>query len=75
MRQDGRIPLGSGALASTTYPLTAARLPLIWGLQVTHNSIDAVSDRDFAIELASLSLVMVHLSALPRNCAVVFVGV
>ncbi|HOB36518.1 MAG TPA: argininosuccinate lyase [Candidatus Avimonas sp.] len=57
-------PLGSGALASTTYPLDRGAVASDLGFTgVTHNSIDAVSDRDFAIELASaLSLVMVHLS-------------
>ncbi len=57
-------PLGSGALASTTYPLdreAAAKALEMDG--VTHNSLDGVSDRDFCIELsAALSLVMVHLS-------------
>ena len=57
-------PLGSGALASTTYPLdreAAAEALEMDG--VTHNSLDGVSDRDFCIELsAALSLVMVHLS-------------
>jgi argininosuccinate lyase len=57
-------PLGSGALASTTYPLDRGAVASDLGFTgVTHNSIDAVSDRDFAIELASaLSLMMVHLS-------------
>ena len=57
-------PLGSGALASTTYPLDreAAAKALGFG-GVTDNSLDGVSDRDFTIELASaLSLIMVHLS-------------
>lgn len=57
-------PLGSGALASTTYPLDrgdAAKSLSFSG--VTNNSLDGVSDRDFAIELAAaLSLIMVHLS-------------
>jgi len=57
-------PLGSGALASTTYPLdrqAAASMMHMDG--VTHNSLDGVSDRDFAVELAAaLSLIMVHLS-------------
>ncbi len=57
-------PLGSGALASTTYPLdrqaVAEKLDM-YG--VTANSLDGVSDRDFAVELAAvLSLIMVHLS-------------
>ena len=57
-------PLGSGALASTTYPLDRAAVAAKLHMGgVTHNSLDGVSDRDFAVELASvLSLVMVHLS-------------
>ncbi len=57
-------PLGSGALAATTYPLdreAVARTLQMNG--VTNNSLDGVSDRDFAVELAAaLSLIMVHLS-------------
>jgi len=57
-------PLGSGALASTTYPIDrhlVAELLELGG--VTENSMDGVSDRDFLIELAfDLSLVMMHLS-------------
>lgn len=58
------MPLGSGALAGTTYPLdrefTAERLGFS---QVSRNSLDGVSDRDFCIELASaLSILMMHLS-------------
>ncbi len=57
-------PLGSGALASTTYPLDRAFVAQELGLSgITRNSLDGVSDRDFAVELcAALSLVMVHLS-------------
>ncbi len=57
-------PLGSGALASTTYPLDRQAVAKALHLGgVTHNSLDGVSDRDFAVELAAaLSLVMVHLS-------------
>lgn len=57
-------PLGSGALASTTYPLDREAVAASLNLGgVTHNSLDGVSDRDFVIELAAaLSLVMVHLS-------------
>lgn len=57
-------PLGAGALATTTYPIdrqfTADRLGFA---KVATNSLDAVSDRDFVVELAStLALFMVHLS-------------
>ncbi len=58
------LPLGSGALASTTYPLNRHRVAELLGFDgVTENSLDGVSDRDFAIELASaLSICMMHLS-------------
>ena len=57
-------PLGSGALAGTTYPLNREMVADLLGFDgVTQNSLDGVSDRDFCIELASaLSLIMVHLS-------------
>lgn len=57
-------PLGSGALAGTTYPLDRNMVADLLGFDdITYNSLDGVSDRDFCIELASaLSLVMVHLS-------------
>ncbi len=58
------LPLGSGALAGTTYPLDRTMVAELLGFDdITHNSLDGVSDRDFCIELASaLSLIMVHLS-------------
>ncbi len=58
------MPLGSGALAATTYPIDRQMVADILGFsQITQNSIDGVSDRDFVIELASdLSLLMMHLS-------------
>ena len=57
-------PLGSGALAGTTYPLDRERVARELEMEgVTHNSLDGVSDRDFCMELAAdLSIVMVHLS-------------
>ncbi len=57
-------PLGSGALAATTYPLDREAVAEALGMDgVTNNSLDGVSDRDFAVELAAaLSLIMVHLS-------------
>ena len=57
-------PLGSGALAGTTYPLDREYAAKLLGLpEVCSNSLDGVSDRDFVIELLSvLSIVMVHLS-------------
>ena len=58
------LPLGSGALAATTYPINRHRVAELLGFDaVTENSIDGVSDRDFVIELASaLSLLMMHMS-------------
>lgn len=57
-------PLGSGALAGTTYDIDREMTAKSLGFDgVTMNSLDGVSDRDFCVELASaLSLVMVHLS-------------
>lgn len=58
------MPLGSGAMAGTTYPLDRHMVARELGFtSITENSMDAVSDRDFAIELASsLSIIMMHLS-------------
>ena len=58
------LPLGSGALAGTTYPLDRQMTAELLEFNgVTQNSLDGVSDRDFCIELASaLSLIMIHLS-------------
>ena len=58
------MPLGSGALAGTTYPLDRAFVAEKLGFAaVTQNSLDGVSDRDFVCELAfDLSMVMMHLS-------------
>ncbi len=57
-------PLGSGALAGTTYPLNREMVAKELGFDsITLNSLDGVSDRDFCIELAAaLSIIMVHLS-------------
>ncbi len=58
------MPLGSGALATTTYPLDRDFVCRELGFDsVTLNSMDGVSDRDFVIELLSvLSIIMMHLS-------------
>ncbi|MDR0316377.1 MAG: argininosuccinate lyase [Treponema sp.] len=58
------MPLGSGALASTTYPLDRDFVKESLGFSdITANSLDAVSDRDFCIEFVSgLSIIMMHLS-------------
>ena len=57
-------PLGSAALAGTTFPIDRNYVAKILGFdEVTQNSLDAVSDRDFIVEfLASASLIMMHLS-------------
>ena len=57
-------PLGSGALASTTYPIDRHMVATLLGMDgVTENSMDGVSDRDSVLELAfDLSLIMMHLS-------------
>jgi argininosuccinate lyase len=58
------LPLGSGALAGTTYPIDRNMVADELGFSaITENSIDGVSDRDFVIELAScFSILMMHLS-------------
>ncbi|MEE1125972.1 MAG: argininosuccinate lyase [Acutalibacteraceae bacterium] len=57
-------PLGSGALACTTYPIDRSITTKLLGFDgMTRNSLDGVSDRDFCMELSSaLSIIMVHLS-------------
>ena len=57
-------PLGSGALAGTTYPLDREMVAELLGFSgPTLNSMDSVSDRDYLVELMSaLSLIMMHLS-------------
>ena len=63
------MPLGSGALAGTTYPLNRARVAELLGFsEITRNSLDGVSDRDYCVELASaISLIMMHLSRLSEE--------
>ena len=58
------LPLGSGALAGTTYPLDREYTAQLLGFSgVCQNSMDGVSDRDFVLELLSdLSILMMHLS-------------
>lgn len=64
-----RLPLGAAALAGTSYPLDRERVAKTLGMEgVCQNSLDAVSDRDFAIEFASAaSLVMLHISRLSEE--------
>ena len=74
-RRVNRLPLGAAALAGTSYPLDRERVATTLGMvdaegkpQVCQNSLDAVSDRDFAIEFtAAASLAMVHISRLSEE--------
>lgn len=63
-KRTDKMPLGSGALAGTTYPINRERVAELLGFsEVCQNSLDGVSDRDFCIELASaISILMMHLS-------------
>ncbi|MBW2504749.1 MAG: argininosuccinate lyase [Deltaproteobacteria bacterium] len=63
------LPLGAGALAGTTFPIDREWVADQLGFDgVTHNSLDTVSDRDFAIEFCSFaSLLMMHLSRLSEE--------
>lgn len=66
------MPLGSGALAGTNYPVDRSYTAKLLGFPtVTANSLDAVSDRDFAIEVTSaLSIMMMHLSRLSEELVI-----
>ena len=74
-RRVNRLPLGAAALAGTSYPLDRERVATTLGMldaqgqpQVCQNSLDAVSDRDFAIEFtAAATLAMVHISRLSEE--------
>lgn len=63
------MPLGSGALAGTNYPVSRERIAKELGFPaVTSNSLDAVSDRDFIIEfLSNAAMMMMHLSRLAEE--------
>jgi argininosuccinate lyase len=65
-RRVNRLPLGAAALAGTTFPIDRAAVAQTLGFDaLCENSLDAVSDRDYAIEFsAAASLVMVHVSRL-----------
>jgi argininosuccinate lyase len=64
-----RLPLGAAALAGTSYPIKREMVAELLGFEaVCQNSLDAVSDRDFAIEFtAAAALVMTHLSRLSEE--------
>ncbi|HWH74199.1 MAG TPA: argininosuccinate lyase [Methylibium sp.] len=68
-RRVNRLPLGAAALAGTSYPLDRERVARTLGFEaVCQNSLDAVSDRDFAIEFsAAAALCMVHVSRLSEE--------
>ena len=64
LKRMDEMPLGSCALAGTTYPIDRTITAKLLGFdRITNNSLDGVSDRDYCIEFASvLSIIMVHLS-------------
>ena len=64
-----RLPLGAAALAGTTYPIQRERTRELLGFDaVCENSLDAVSDRDFAIEFCALAaLCVTHLSRISEE--------
>ena len=74
-RRTNRLPLGAAALAGTSYPLDRERVARTLGMvdaagnaEVCQNSLDAVSDRDFAIEFTAAStLCMVHISRMSEE--------
>jgi argininosuccinate lyase len=68
-RRTNRLPLGAAALAGTTYPIDRHFVAELLGFDgVCENSLDAVSDRDFAIEFcAACAMLMMHLSRLSEE--------
>jgi len=68
-RRVNRLPLGAAALAGTSYALDRERVARTLGFEgVCQNSLDAVSDRDFALEFAGFaSIVMIHVSRLAEE--------
>jgi len=68
-RRINRLPLGAAALAGTTFPIDRAFVAERLGFEaIAENSLDAVSDRDFAIEFASAAaLLMMHVSRLAEE--------
>ncbi|NMM27883.1 MAG: argininosuccinate lyase [Glaciimonas sp.] len=67
-----RLPLGAAALAGTTFPIDRERVAKTLGFDaVCRNSLDAVSDRDFAIEFcAAAALVMTHISRMSEELVI-----
>ncbi|MBZ8141233.1 argininosuccinate lyase [Rubrivivax gelatinosus] len=68
-KRTNRLPLGAAALAGTSYPLDRERVAKTLGFDgVCQNSLDAVSDRDFALEFCAFaSIAMVHVSRLSEE--------
>jgi argininosuccinate lyase len=68
-RRTNRLPLGAAALAGTTYPIDREYVALMLGFDgLCENSLDAVSDRDFAIEFCAASaLLMMHFSRMSEE--------
>ena len=68
-KRTNQLPLGAAALAGTSYPLDRERVAKTLGFEgVCQNSLDAVSDRDFALEFASFAAIcMVHVSRLSEE--------
>jgi len=71
-RRVNRLPLGAAALAGTSYPIDRERVARTLSFEgVCANSLDAVSDRDFAIEFcAGAALVMIHVSRLSEELVI-----
>ena len=71
-RRVNRSPLGAAALAGTTYPIDREYSASLLGFEaVSQNSLDAVSDRDFAIEFCSAAAVlMMHISRLSEELVI-----
>ena len=71
-KRTNHLPLGAAALAGTSYPLDRERVARALGFEgVCQNSLDAVSDRDFALEFsAAASICMVHVSRLAEEIVI-----
>jgi argininosuccinate lyase len=71
-RRVNRLPLGAAALAGTSYPIDRNRVARTLGFEaVSENSLDAVSDRDFAIEFcAAAAIAMMHISRLSEELVI-----